>query len=207
MNDWLIYGAAGATLLAILLARKASRPASRRDSTPDAGAPHARTVPKVDPKGSPDGLSILPGGLAVDCRRLLCTCEEWRTRRARFKPEDPRRLCVHLCQALAAHPEHMPEALMPFAPCIALMRDQEHGVPFEPPSFAFVLEKTGYVVTMPPAAHPWAMIYAGRAIHALNIQNGQWGDSGAPPNADDLSSLIRSELRRRMSRAGSPAGA
>lgn len=131
---------------------------------------------------------------------LSCTCEEWRTERARFRQGDPRRLCVHLCQYLAEDILRLPEALVPFAQTISLMSEQAQGIPYLPPAFAFVLGDSGYISTIEPNAYPWGTVYIGRNVYSFNVQDGRWGEGGIPPFAADIGNLIQAETSRRLAK-------
>lgn len=131
---------------------------------------------------------------------LSCTCEEWRTERARFRQGDPRRLCSHLCSYLALDILRLPEALVPFAQTISLMHEEKQGIPHRPPAFAFVLGDSGYISTIESGAYPWATVYIGRNRYSFNVMDGRWAEGGIPPFAVDIGNLIQAETRRRLAR-------
>ena len=95
----------------------------------------------------------------------------------------------------------MPEKLMPFSQIISRMRNQNTGVPYAPPTFAFVLGDTGYLVTIRPDMHPWATVFTGGNEFSFNISTAQWSETGRPPFARDIGNLIQAEVRRRTSEA------
>ncbi len=132
---------------------------------------------------------------------LICTCEEWRKERARFRPGDPRRLCVHLCSRLAEDIPHLPEALRPFIQLVSLMAEERRGVPYAPPTFAFVLGDSGYLATLEKDAYPTVTVYIGRSKYFFNVVEGSWEDGGTPPFAADIGNLIQTEIRRRLARS------
>ena len=132
---------------------------------------------------------------------LICACEEWRKERARFRPGDPRRLCAHLCSRLAEDIPHLPEALRPFLHLVTLMAEEGRGVPYAPPTFAFVLGNSGYLATLEKDAYPTVTIYIGRKKYFFNVVEGSWKDGETPPFAADIGSLIQTEIRRRLARA------
>lgn len=136
----------------------------------------------------------------VDGPSLSCNCEEWRLERARFRQGDPRRLCVHLCRYLSEDILRIPEALVPFAQTISLVSEQDQGIPYLPPAFAFVLGDSGYISTIEANAYPWATIYIGRSVYSFNVQDGRWGEGGIPPFAADIGNLIQAETSRRLAR-------
>lgn len=133
----------------------------------------------------------------ADAESLMCSCAEWQQVRSRFRQGDPRRLCVHLCNALAQDMLLVPQNLLPFAQLIARMHTEDHGMPYATPTFAFVLGDSGYLITITPESRPWATVYVGGADYAFNVESGQWAESGRPPFASDIGSLIQSEIRRR----------
>lgn len=132
---------------------------------------------------------------------LICACEEWRKERARFRPGDPRRLCVHLCSRLAEDILHLPEALRPFSPLVNLMAEEQRGVPYASPTFPFVLGDSGYLATLEKDAYPTVTVYIGRSKYFFNVVEGSWGEGGTPPFAADIGSLVQTEIRRRLARA------
>lgn len=83
---------------------------------------------------------------------------------------------------------------------IGSMHKQGRGMPLERPSFAFVLEEEGYLVTMPPETRPWAAVYVGAERYAFHLEEGRWGENGEPPFAGDVGDLIRAEARLRLRR-------
>lgn len=131
---------------------------------------------------------------------LSCSCEEWRTQRARFRQGDPRRLCLHLCQYLSEDILRLPEALLPFSQTISLMSEQARGIPYLPPAFAFVLGDSGYISTIEVNAYPWTTVYIGRNVYSFNVQDRRWGEGGIPPFAVDIGNLIQAETSRRLAR-------
>ena len=136
-------------------------------------------------------------GPTTDIKALTCSCDQWVEARSRFRQGDPRRLCEHLCEGLSREIMLMPESLVPFAQLVSRLRDEGRGMPYAPPTFAFVLGDSGYLITMTPDAKPWATVYVGGSDYAFNVDTGQWGDAGRPPFASDIGSLIQSEVRRR----------
>lgn len=162
-----------------------------------------KNLPIRDTAISPEG----PTQPRVHAASLSCTCEEWRTERARFRQGDPRRLCVHLCQHLSRHSEYVPETLTPFAQSICHMGEEAKGVPHRSPAFAFVLGDSGYISTVEENAFPWATVYAGRSVYSFNIQDGRWGEGGIPPFAADIGNLIQAETRRRLAKLKNAATA
>lgn len=146
-----------------------------------------RTSPKISPVSGP----------LADVDSLTCTCTEWQQARSRFRQGDPRRLCVHLCAALASDLLLVPPQLHPFAQIITRMHSDGLGMPYLAPTFAFVLGDSGYLITITPESRPWATVYVGDADYAFDVDFGQWADSGRPPFASDIGSLIQSEIRRR----------
>lgn len=154
------------------------------------------------PAGSSSGNRLSP---MADPAALVCACAEWRVRRARYKPEDPRRLCVHLCAWLCADARRIQPSLRPFAAMIARMHEEGRGMPLERPSFAFVLGEKGYLTTMPQAARPWAAVYTEKARYTFHLGEGRWGEDKGPPFADEVGDLIRAEAMRRLRRKGGAA--
>lgn len=155
---------------------------------------------KNSPQSRPKIAPVPKGQARIHGPSLSCSCEEWRSQRARFRQGDPRRLCVHLCQYLSEDILRIPEALIPFAQTISLMGEQSTGIPYLPPAFAFVLGDSGYISTIEPNAYPWTTVYIGRTVYAFNVQDGRWGEGGIPPFAADIGNLIQAETRRRLSR-------
>lgn len=140
----------------------------------------------------------------ADADSLTCTCAEWQQSRSRFRQGDPRRLCVHLCSTLAQDMLLVPQHLLPFSQLIARMHAEERGMPYAIPTFAFVLGDSGYLITITPESRPWATVYVGGADYAFDVDSGQWDESGRPPFASDIGSLIQSEIRRRSQKQPAP---
>lgn len=156
--------------------------------------PHRKVSPKVP--GQPTPVASVPA--------LTCTCEEWQLARSRFRQGDPRRLCRHLCAALAQDMAALPQNLLPFAQLITRMHDEGTGIPYAVPTFAFVLGDSGYLITTTPQSRPWATVYVGGSDYAFDVETGQWAETGRPPFASDIGSLIQSEIRRRSQKQHDP---
>lgn len=172
----------------------------RKTPAPPKPAPPGSVSPGPAANAGAAEVAGAAGAVRVHIPQLTCTCAEWRTLRARFRPEDPRRLCAHLCAQLCAETPVPPPALLPFAPLIRHMRAEGQGVPCTAPSFAFVLGETGYLVLLPPEMRPWALVHTGQLRYAFNLDTGCWRDDASPPFAQDIGNLVKAEARRRAAK-------